>query len=291
MDNNLVHIKTATGLEIYVDPDAYNDMELLDACYEVQENNNMLALPVVIRHLLTEEARKAMYNHIRAKHGVVRTEPLMQELMDIMGLMAAARRDGPSAAEPAPEQTPAPAPEPEPLFPGDVPPYDRTKQPPAGLVDVIMSRLHGALTDTPAQADKLEKATRAALDVASVESAWELIDTIRHELETHDAAIKAQRAAEKHPGPMAEALLHDVADALRVGPAPAPEPADVTPYGGPAAFKADYVRAGTMPDDAARDAQASATFTPWDELRADPEPADAASSAQQAADDANSTAE
>lgn len=280
---NLLHIKTGTGLEIDVDPSAYDDMELLDSCYEVQENNNFLALPAVLRHLLTEPARKALYAHIRAIHGRVRVEPLLDEIMDIMGQMSDARQDGSPAPTPAPE----PSPEPEPLFPGPgpLPPFDKTQPPPAWHVDNVMAQLHGALHNSPGQADKLEKAARAALDVSKPASAWELLDKIEREISATAALQRAQdvvQAASADDRAAAVSLLADVSDALA---GTLCRPSDPVPTG-PQAVTADFVRAGTWPaphcapsDNAAK---ASESLTPeaW-----------AAMEAQQAADGANSSAE
>lgn len=248
---NLVRIKTATGLELYVDPTACDDMELLDSCYEVQENDNMLALPAVLRHLLTEPARKALYEHIRATYGRVRVEPLMQEVMDIMGKMAESRQD----------DSPAPTPEPEPLFPGpgSLPAFDKTQPPPAWHVDNVMARLHGALHNSPGQADKLEKAARATLAVAKPASAWEMLDKMESEIRSADNIRNAQAAAQAahkdDPAP-AEDLLRDVSDAL-VG----------------SIYKSST---STPPGSAVQD---GADFTPWDDLKADTDSADEASSA------------
>ncbi len=186
MNDNLVHIKTATGLEINVDPGCANDMELLDACYEVQENNNMLALPKVIRLLLSEEARKALYDHVR-KDGRVPYDALIREIVDIMGAVGKA-----NSQQPGPTLVTEQPTEQEQLFPGDAPAYDKSQPPPAGHVDTIMAQLHGALHRIPAQADKLERAARAALEVAKPDTAWELLDRMERELSAADPADSRQ---------------------------------------------------------------------------------------------------
>ena len=249
---NFIHIKTKSGLEVDIDPAVTDDMEVLDACYAVQENEDIMALSKLMSLLLNPQDKKRLYDHVRKPDGRVPYQPLMDEIADIfagVGQHNAAVQAGKTPAPtPVPDPEPAPATEPEPLFPGPgpLPPFDKTQPPPAWHVDNVMSRLHGALHKSPATAKKLERAARTALDVAKPALAWELLDKLEREMDAADAVKAAQEAAEKHPGPMTEALLHDVTDALRADMTP--RPSDPVPTGAQA-VTADFIRAGTYAPD------------------------------------------
>nr|WP_325300359.1 hypothetical protein [uncultured Dysosmobacter sp.] len=212
MENNLVHIKTKTGLEIDIDPSSADDMELLDACYEVQEVGNMLALPKVLRLLLTDEARAALYAHVRV-NGRVPYEPLMAEIVDIMGAVGKANAANVQpAVVPAPALAPAPAPVPtvppmassaddkvQPTSPAPTPPTQQH-------IDSVMARLRAAMTYTdPKRVSELESATRAAIKVAKPESAWHLLNEVESDIQILELRNEAQKIVDSEAVQSAQA--------------------------------------------------------------------------------------
>lgn len=82
-------MKTSTGLEFVCDPSVYDDMELLDALCELQENP--VVLPKVIRMMMGDEGKKALYEHCRdPKTGKVSFEAIDREIAEIFDLMSGA---------------------------------------------------------------------------------------------------------------------------------------------------------------------------------------------------------
>lgn len=77
-----VHVKTKSGLEIDVDDAAGQDDELLAAALAVHAKD-ALGLPRLLRILLTEPARRALYDHVR-RSGRVPYGALVDETVDIM---------------------------------------------------------------------------------------------------------------------------------------------------------------------------------------------------------------
>ena len=77
-----VHVKTKSGLEIDVDDAAGQDAELLAAALAVHAKD-ALGLPRLLRILLTEPARRALYDHVR-RSGRVPYGALVDETVDIM---------------------------------------------------------------------------------------------------------------------------------------------------------------------------------------------------------------
>ena len=223
MDNkNLVHIKTKTGLEIDIDPASADDMELLDACYEVQEADNMLALPKVLRLLLTDAARKALYDHVRVD-GRVPYAALMAEVVDIMGAVGQI-----NAANVQATPAPAPAPVPVTTTPAPVPPMasaaddkerpagddEHKTPPPPELIDGVMERMRAVMTNTdPQRLDELESAARATLKVTNPDGAWHLLNKISSEVQLLELAnmterivdAEAVKAAQAHQSAQASA--------------------------------------------------------------------------------------
>jgi len=79
----LMHITTASGFEMDVDPDVINDMELIDAVVEL-EGGDATAYPVVTGKLLGSD-KSRLYDHIRDDNGRVPQERFTEELRDIFG--------------------------------------------------------------------------------------------------------------------------------------------------------------------------------------------------------------
>ena len=79
-----VHITTQSGLELDVCDTADQDAELLAACRDVQSGSGAaLALPRLLRLLLTPGAIRTLYDHVRVD-GHVRYTALAAELVDII---------------------------------------------------------------------------------------------------------------------------------------------------------------------------------------------------------------
>ena len=242
MDNkNLVHIKTKTGLEIDIDPASADDMELLDACYEVQEAGNMLALPKAapwgslpydLRAIAfyrtgripeaLDAARKALYDHVRVD-GRVPYAALMAEVVDIMGAVGQI-----NAANVQATPAPAPAPVPVTTTPAPVPPMasaaddkerpagddEHKTPPPPELIDGVMERMRAVMTNTdPQRLDELESAARATLKVTNPDGAWHLLNKISSEVQLLELAnmterivdAEAVKAAQAHQSAQASA--------------------------------------------------------------------------------------
>lgn len=73
--------KTQSGFEFEIAEDTLNNMELVDAIAEVDDNP--LAISNVVRLLLGKEDRKRLYDHIRTEHGNVPVEAMSTELTQI----------------------------------------------------------------------------------------------------------------------------------------------------------------------------------------------------------------
>lgn len=74
--------KTAAGFEYQVDPDALNDMELMETIAEVDDNP--LKLPKVIRLVLGDAQKKAFYDHYRNDSGKVPVDVISAAFVEIL---------------------------------------------------------------------------------------------------------------------------------------------------------------------------------------------------------------
>ena len=74
--------KTETGFAFEIDEKRLDNMELLDAIAEM-ENDNIIALSNVSQLLLGKEQRKALYDHIRDEDGTVPSKSFSDELVNI----------------------------------------------------------------------------------------------------------------------------------------------------------------------------------------------------------------
>ena len=77
--------KLENGFEYEVDEKLLDDMELLDALAEAEENP--LKISVVSRKVLGTEQRKRLYDHIRREDGTVPVEEASQAIVDILESM------------------------------------------------------------------------------------------------------------------------------------------------------------------------------------------------------------
>lgn len=74
---------TASGFAYSIPDENVNDMEFLDALAEA-EDGNPLRISKVLRLLLGDEQRKALYDRLRGEDGHVPVESVMAELKDIL---------------------------------------------------------------------------------------------------------------------------------------------------------------------------------------------------------------
>lgn len=74
--------KTSTGFVYSIDENALNNFELLDLFAEVDENP--LLLPKLLKMLLGEETKKALYDHVRLEDGTVPADAISRELLEII---------------------------------------------------------------------------------------------------------------------------------------------------------------------------------------------------------------
>lgn len=78
---NMIKGKTSSGFEYAIDPAALDNMELVDAIAEADEN--YLAVSKVIRLLLGDDQRKKLYDHLRTEQGTVPVAAVKDALLEI----------------------------------------------------------------------------------------------------------------------------------------------------------------------------------------------------------------
>ena len=77
----MIRGKTSTGFEYVIEATALDNMELLDAIVEADENP--LAVSRVVRLVLGEDQRKALYNHLRTATGNVPVAAVSEAIAEI----------------------------------------------------------------------------------------------------------------------------------------------------------------------------------------------------------------
>ena len=77
----MIHGKTKPGFEFEFDPAAMDNMELLEAIAEADQNPVMLSK--VLKMVLSEDQRKRLYDHLRTEDGRVPIEAASDALKDI----------------------------------------------------------------------------------------------------------------------------------------------------------------------------------------------------------------
>lgn len=78
-------MKTASGFEFEIEDGVLDNMELLDAIAELEENP--LKLTKVVKLLLGDETKERLYDHVRNEKGRVPAEALSTEVADIFKLL------------------------------------------------------------------------------------------------------------------------------------------------------------------------------------------------------------
>jgi hypothetical protein len=79
---NVLKGKTAAGFAYEVDPDALNDMEVLEDIAEVEKNP--LVLPKVITAVLGKDQKNALYDHYRNENGRVPADVITTAFVEIL---------------------------------------------------------------------------------------------------------------------------------------------------------------------------------------------------------------
>ena len=75
-------MKTSSGFEYELKPEAANDMELLEDIAE-WDKGNLTSVPSALTRLLGKEQKKALYEHLRDKNGIVPTDKVMTEVIEM----------------------------------------------------------------------------------------------------------------------------------------------------------------------------------------------------------------
>lgn len=73
--------KTSSGYAFSIEDHVLDNMELVDAI--VEADNNPAAISQVVKMILTTEQRKALYDHLRTKHGNVPILAVVNEVVEI----------------------------------------------------------------------------------------------------------------------------------------------------------------------------------------------------------------
>lgn len=82
-------LETSTGLEFEYDEKMLDDMELVDALCELQDNPTVL--PKIIRMMMGEDGKAQLYEHCRdAETGKVSLSRVNTEVAEIFTLMTGA---------------------------------------------------------------------------------------------------------------------------------------------------------------------------------------------------------
>lgn len=76
-----ITIKTASGLEVKINPNVIDDMELIDDIMDLYAGRNA-DIKGVVNRLIGEAQRVKLYEHCR-KNGVVSATKVMREVEDI----------------------------------------------------------------------------------------------------------------------------------------------------------------------------------------------------------------
>lgn len=73
---------TKTGFNFEIDPEKVNDMEFVELAAAAREDG--LLLPKIITWVLGDEQKKALYAHVRDKHGAAKADVVGEEFTEII---------------------------------------------------------------------------------------------------------------------------------------------------------------------------------------------------------------
>lgn len=79
-------VTTKSGFSCEIDPSTLDNMELVDALAEMQGDGDALSVSRVVRMVLGDKNRKALYDHLR-KYGRVPVGDVTQEVIEIFGAL------------------------------------------------------------------------------------------------------------------------------------------------------------------------------------------------------------
>lgn len=75
-------VKLTNGFEVKVEPDELNDMYFVEALAEIE--TDVLVLPKVMKMMLGEEQKKALYKSLEDENGRVPIEAITDAITEIM---------------------------------------------------------------------------------------------------------------------------------------------------------------------------------------------------------------
>lgn len=75
-------VKLTNGFEVKVEPDELNDMYFVEALAEIE--SDVLALPKVMKMMLGDEQKKALYKSLEDENGRVPIEAITDAITEIM---------------------------------------------------------------------------------------------------------------------------------------------------------------------------------------------------------------
>ncbi len=75
--------KTSSGFEFNVDRAVIDDMRIVDAVAEVADGSNPLAISFLVKTILGEEGKKALYEHLQEEEGRVPLTKVSNEITEI----------------------------------------------------------------------------------------------------------------------------------------------------------------------------------------------------------------
>ena len=75
-------VKLTNGFEVKVEPDELNDMYFVEALAEIE--TDVLALPKVMKMMLGDEQKKALYKSLEDENGRVPIEAITDAITEIM---------------------------------------------------------------------------------------------------------------------------------------------------------------------------------------------------------------
>lgn len=88
----MIEGKTKTGFAFAVDENTMNDMELVDVLAD-KNTDEAFRVSQVIRKLLPDDQRKALYDHVRLESGRVPIDAVSEEISDIFTAMGDAGKN------------------------------------------------------------------------------------------------------------------------------------------------------------------------------------------------------
>ena len=80
-------ITTKSGFSVSMNPDVVDNMELLDAL--AQANDDGISIVKVANMLLGENEKRRLYDHLRTNDGRVPMKPFMAEIEEILNSLGA----------------------------------------------------------------------------------------------------------------------------------------------------------------------------------------------------------